>query len=446
MPNADSTLNKRMGIVALTWPIFIEVLLRTALNTSDVFMLSGYSDKAVSAVGVISQISFFLIIVSTMVSSGTGILIAQYNGASRTQESAHVGVASIILAIITGVLLSIIAVLGAEYFIPLYQLEAQVEQYAQEYLFISGALTFNVTIGVVLTTILRSHGYSKSPMVINLIAGVINVFGNYCALYQPFGLPVYGVQGVATATVISQTIGLLILIGVVRSKGIDLPLKQFKSVPKAIYQKIMKIGSMNAGEVLSYNMAQITITFFIVQMGTSSLAAFTYAQNIARLSFAFALAIGQGSQIQTGYYIGKGWVDEITSRVQRYFVVGFIASTSITCMVYIFRFEILDLFTQDPEIIALAALLIAGSILLEAGRVFNLIFISCLKATGDIKFPVKMGILSMWGIGVAMSYLLGVHWGYGVFGAWMAIAMDEWFRGLIMVRRWRAKKWTRFSL
>ncbi|MEZ8283266.1 MATE family efflux transporter [Vibrio splendidus] len=445
MPTADSTLNKRMGIVALTWPIFIEVLLRTALNTSDVFMLSGYSDKAVSAVGVISQISFFLIIVSTMVSSGTGILIAQYNGASRDEESAHVGVASIILAIITGVLLSIIAVLGAEYFIPLYQLEAQVEQYAQEYLFISGALTFNVTIGVVLTTILRSHGYSKSPMVINMIAGVINVFGNYCALYQPFGLPVYGVQGVATATVISQTIGLLILVGVVRSKDIKLPLKQFQSVPKSIYQKIIKIGSMNAGEVLSYNMAQITITFFIVQMGTSSLAAFTYAQNIARLSFAFALAIGQGSQIQTGYYIGKGWVDEITSRVQRYFVVGFIASTSITCMVYLFRFEILDLFTQDPEIIALAAMLIAGSILLEAGRVFNLIFISCLKATGDIKFPVKMGILSMWGIGVAMSYLLGVHWGYGVFGAWMAIAMDEWFRGIIMAYRWRAKKWTRFS-
>lgn len=342
-------------------------------------------------------------------------------------------------------LLSILAVLGAEYFIPLYQLEAQVEQYAQEYLFISGALTFNVTIGVVLTTILRSHGYSKSPMVINMIAGVINVIGNYCALYQPFGLPVYGVQGVAVATVFSQVIGMFILIGVVRSKGIDLPMKQFREVPKSIYQKIIKIGSMNAGEVLSYNMAQISITFFVVQMGTSSLAAFTYAQNIARLSFAFALAIGQGSQIQTGYYIGKGWIDEITQRVQRYFVVGFIASTVITCLIYLFRYEILDVFTQDPEIIALTAGLIAGSILLEAGRVFNLIFISCLKAAGDIQFPVKMGILSMWGIGVAMSYLLGVHWGYGVFGAWMAIAMDEWFRGIIMAHRWRAKKWTKYS-
>ena len=202
---------------------------------------------------------------------------------------------------------------------------------------------------------------------------------------------------------------------------------------------------MCSSDLLSYNMAQISITFFVVQMGTSSLAAFTYAQNIARLSFAFALAIGQGSQIQTGYYIGKGWIDEITNRVQRYFVVGFIASTTITSIVYVFRFDILDLFTQDPEIIALAAALIAGSIILEAGRVFNLIFISCLKAAGDIKFPIKMGIISMWGIGVAMSYLLGVHWGYGVFGAWMAIAMDEWFRGIIMAYRWRAKKWTRFS-
>ncbi len=76
---------------------------------------------------------------------------------------------------------------------------------------------------------------------------------------------------------------------------------------------------MNAGEVLSYNMAQICIVYFVVQMGTSSLAAFTYAQNIARFSFAFALAIGQAAQIQTGYYIGKGWVTSILKRVQIYF-------------------------------------------------------------------------------------------------------------------------------
>tara|TARA_Y100001956_G_scaffold82949_1_gene107177 strand:- start:8076 stop:9419 length:1344 start_codon:yes stop_codon:yes gene_type:complete len=446
MPNSASSIDKRMNIVALTWPLFVEILLRTALNTSDVFMLSGYSDKAVSAVGVISQLSFFLIIVSSMVSSGTGILIAQYNGSNRHQDSAYVGVASIALSIILGISLSVIALIGAYQFLPLYGLEAQVEQYAHEYLVISGAVTFNITIGIVLTTILRSHGYSRSPMVVNLISGVINIIGNYIALYQPFGLPVYGVEGVAIATVISQITGTLILWAVVKRTDIPLPFNEFRQIPKLIYSRIIKIGVMNAGEVLSYNMAQICITFFIVQMGTASLAAFTYAQNIARISFAFALALGQGSQIQAGYYIGRGWIDSILKLVQRYFVIGFIVSTILTVMIYLLRDSIIPLFTTEPEIAALTATLIAGSILLEAGRVFNLIFISALKAAGDIKFPVKMGIISMWGWGVAMSYLFGVHWGYGVLGAWMAIALDEWFRGIIMAYRWRSKSWTRFTL
>ncbi|MGR2994663.1 MATE family efflux transporter [Vibrio vulnificus] len=439
-------INQRMSIVTLAWPILVEILLRTALGTSDVFMLSGYSDKAVSAVGVITQLTFFLIIVSTFVSSGTGILIAQYNGAGRDQDATHVGVASIALSSVIGVILSVLAVLGATHLLPYYGLEAQVEQYAQEYLLISGAMTFNVTIGIVFTTILRSHGYSRSPMTVNLISGVLNIIGNYIALYQPFGLPVYGVQGVAIATVASQVIGTTILGVLLWRSSIDLPMRSLVQVPSAVYKKILKIGGMNAGEVLSYNMAQITIVYFVVQMGTSSLAAFTYAQNIARFSFAFALAIGQATQIQTGYYIGKGWIENITKRVQIYFLVGFASSVTVASTIYFMRDAILTLFTQQPEILMLAGSLVMGSIVLEAGRVFNLIFISALKGAGDIKFPVQMGILSMWGLGVVFSYLLGIHWGYGVFGAWMAIALDEWFRGLIMARRWRSQVWTRYKL
>ncbi len=444
MPKNEK-FHQRMSIVALTWPILVEILLRTALGTSDVFMLSGYSDKAVSAVGVITQLTFFLIIVSTFVSSGTGILIAQYNGAERTQDATNVGVASIALSVVVGLLLSVVAVLGAVNLISFYGLEPQVELYAQEYLIISGAMTFNVTLGIVFTTILRSYGYSRSPMVVNLISGLLNVIGNYIALYQPFGLPVYGVQGVAVATVISQVIGTVTLGFILKYSPISLPMRSLKSVPAEVYRKILKIGGMNAGEVLSYNMAQIAIVYFVVQMGTASLAAFTYAQNIARFSFAFALAIGQATQIQTGYYIGKGWIESILKRVQIYFLVSFIVSTSAASAVYLLRDSILPLFTHQPEILYLTGSLVMGSIILEAGRVFNLVFISALKGAGDVRFPVQIGILCMWGVGVCFSYLLGIHWGFGVIGAWMAIALDEWVRGIIMLVRWRSSSWVKFK-
>ncbi|CAM3124887.1 MULTISPECIES: MATE family efflux transporter [Vibrio] len=445
MPKNEK-FHQRMSIVALTWPILVEILLRTALGTSDVFMLSGYSDKAVSAVGVITQLTFFLIIVSTFVSSGTGILIAQYNGAERTQDATNVGVASIALSVVVGVLLSIAAVLGAVHLISFYGLEPQVELYAQEYLIISGAMTFNVTIGIVFTTILRSYGYSRSPMVVNMVSGLLNVVGNYIALYQPFGLPVYGVQGVAIATVVSQVVGTVTLGFILKYSPISLPMGSLKNVPAGVYKKILKIGGMNAGEVLSYNMAQIAIVYFVVQMGTASLAAFTYAQNIARFSFAFALAIGQATQIQTGYYIGKGWIESILKRVQIYFLVSFVVSISAASAIYLLRDSILPLFTHQPEILYLTGTLVMGSIILEAGRVFNLVFISALKGAGDVRFPVQIGILCMWGVGVCFSYLLGIHWGFGVIGAWMAIALDEWVRGIIMLVRWRSSSWVRFKL
>lgn len=446
MTQNSKTMDNRMNIVSLTWPLFVEILLRTALNTSDVFMLSGYSEKAVSAVGVISQISFFLIVISMMVSTGSSVLISQYNGASRHDDSTKTAVASIYLGLVLGLILGGITFFAAELVIGLFSLEPVVAKFGYDYLIISGSLTVTITLGIIFSTILRSHGYSKSPMLINLFAGVINVIGNYCALYQPFGLPVYGVQGVAIATVFSQCISAMILWYMLRHKKIELPMARFLSIPWLFYKKILHIGVMNAGEILSYNLAQMVIVYFVVQMGTASLTAYTYAQSIARISFAFALAVGQASQIQTSYFIGKGWIEKILKYVQHYFVVAFIASTTITTLSYIFRFELIDIFSHDLEVVMLTAGLIGGSIILEAGRVFNLVFISSLKGAGDIAFPVQIGIASMWGVSVVLTYVLGIYFGFGVLGAWMAIAADEWLRGIIAIFRWRSKKWLKFTL
>ena len=445
MLDKRNPLERRMHISTLAWPILVEILLRTAISTSDVFMLSGYSDLAVSAIGVISQIIFFLMIISMMVSTGSSILISQYNGSGRTQESTDVAVASVVLGAMLGILLSLFAYFAAAPIVAMYGLADSVATFAHDYLVITGSFTLAVTLSIVLSTILRSNGYSRTPMSVNLFTGGINIVGNYCALYQPFGLPVYGVQGVAVATVTSQVINTLILWVMLHRKQIAVPLATFSQVPQQVYQRILRIGIMNASEMLSYNLSQMVIVYFVVQMGTASLTAFTYAQNIARVSFAFALAVGQASQIQTSYYVGKQWLEQILQRVQLYFLVSFMVSAAVTSLLFVFRYDLLALFTQDPEVTKLTALLIAGYILVETGRVFNLVFISALKGASDIKFPVQLGIFSMWGIAVSLTYLLGVYAGMGVLGVWLAVAADEWFRGMIMARRWRSKVWTGFS-
>lgn len=442
----DKLLEKRMNIVALSWPLFVEMLLRTALGTCDIFMLSGYSDKAVSAVGLINQITFFLVLVSMMVSSGAGILIAQNLGAGDKERAAQVNVASVILGLAVGCGLSLLGFFGAKTVISWFALEEQVALYAYQYLIISSSLAINLTFGVILSTILRSFGLPNYSMRINLFAGVLNVIGNYIALYQPFGLPVYGVPGVAISTVASQIVSTMLFAYMIRYKSVPMPMQQWKRIGFPLYKKIMRIGILNAGETLAYNLSQMVMIYFVAKFGTAALAAYTYAQTIARITFSFGVGIGQGSQILTGFYVGKQWIEDILSKVQRYYLAAVSVSVSVAIIMCLFRFQLIDLFTQDAEIVSLFATLLVASIFVEGGRAGNLVFISSLKGAGDIKFPVQFGILSMWIIGIGSAYVLGFGMGYGVLGVWIAIGLDEWCRSLVMTYRWRSKVWIKFKL
>jgi hypothetical protein len=55
----------------------------------------------------------------------------------------------------------------------------------------------------------------------------------------------------------------------------------------------------------------------------------------------------------------------------------------------------LRLFTQDPQIIQAATVLLWWTVLLGPGRTFNLVVINALRATGDVRFPVVAGAATM---------------------------------------------------
>lgn len=112
---------------------------------------------------------------------------------------------------------------------------------------------------------------------------------------------------------------------------------------------------------------------------------------------------------------------------------------------YLFK-NLLGLFTEDQSIIDLGSRLLLLSIFLEPGRVFNVVIINSLRAAGDVKFPVVMGVFSMWGVAVLLSFVLGITFNLGLIGVWIALGCDEWCRGLMMLFRWRSRAWQSMSL
>jgi len=122
-------------------------------------------------------------------------------------------------------------------------------------------------------------------------------------------------------------------------------------------------------------------------------------------------------------------------------LTALLTSAAISVTLAAFSRQIFGLVTDSAEIIALGGRIMLIDIFLEAGRAGNLTMVRSLQATGDIRFPILLGIASTWVIAVGLSFLLGVKLGFGLAGVWVAMASDEILRATIFLFRWRSGRW-----
>lgn len=435
----------------LVGPLLAENLLRIALSSVDIFMLSLFSDQAVAAVGLANQYAMFIMLIYSVVGTGASIVLAQTLGAGRREEAGDLGTVSLALATGFGLVMSLAMVLAASPILSLYTLEPAVRDFAWQYLVVYGAGSVFVAYNSVQSGILRTCGHPRDAMVTNIIANLLNIAGNWLAIkglnLGPLVLPVTGVAGVAASTVFSQVAACLIFARTLKRRGeITLRFRKLPDMPRILYRRILGIGVPTAGEGLAYNIAQILLMNMAASLGTAAMSAWVYNMTYMRFVFAGAMAIAAATQIQVGHLVGAGEQRQAYHKVYRYYLVGLACSVTMVILVNLFKTPLLGLLTRDAQVIQLASQLMLVSIALEIGRASNLVVIHGLKGAGDVRFPVFTGMVSMWGIGVLGGYVMGLRLGWGVAGIWAGVAADEFLRGIIMLLRWRSRAWATKAL
>lgn len=437
---------KRITLFGLTWPIFIEIFLHMLMGNADTLMLSQYSDKAVAAVGVSNQVLSVVIVMFGFVAQGAAILIAQNLGARNNQQAGEISVLSINLNLLFSLFLSVVLFFGAQYILQLMDLPQEIMNEASGYMQIVGGLIFIQALIMTLGAILRSYGYTKDTMNVTIGMNILNVIGNYFVIFGPFGFPVLGVEGVAYSTAISRFIGVIVLfyLFLKRNQG-EIQVAYFFRFPKSYVKRLLQIGIPSAGEQISYNASQMVITYFVAQLGTIAITTKVYAQNIMMFIFLFSIAIGQGTQILVGHLVGAGDIEAAYKRVMKSLKISIVISLSMATVVYFYSSQLLGIFTDDTTILETGTGLLLMTVVLEPGRAFNLIMISSLRAAGDVKFPVYIGVAVMWGIGVTFAWFFAIYLNLGLIGIWISFIADEWMRGLFMLRRWRNRNWVSMS-
>ena len=110
-----------------------------------------------------------------------------------------------------------------------------------------------------------------------------------------------------------------------------------------------------------------------------------------------------------------------------------------------FGAEILSLFTNDPGIIGIGTQILLIGIILEPGRLISMVMVCALRASCDVRFPLKVGLIVMWGVWVPLSWLFGIAFEWGLIGIWLAFISDIVIRGGIFLHRWFSRGWMKHA-
>ena len=432
----------KKNLISLIIPIFFELLLVTIVGNIDTIMLGYYSDEAVGAIGGITQLLNIQNVIFSFINMATAILTAQFLGAKDYKRVKQVISVSLVLNVLLGLILGGIYLFFWESLLQKINLPAELIGIGKYYFQMVGGLC--ILQGIILScgAILKSHGRPTETLIINVGVNILNIIGNAFFIFGWLGMPVLGPTGVGISTVISRGIGCVAAFYMMcKYCNFTFKKKYIKPFPFKIVKNILSIGFPTAGEHLAWNVGQLMIVAMVNTMGTTIIASRTYLMLISSFTMTLSIALGQGTAIQIGHLVGAGEIKEVYHKCLKSLKIALIFAFVTTSLVFLFRKPIMSIFTTNPDILKASLKIFPLMILLEMGRVFNIVIINSLHAAGDIKFPMFMGITCVFTVAVLFSYLFGISLGWGLAGIWLANAMDEWIRGLAMYFRWKSKKW-----
>lgn len=419
-------------------PIALETLCYMLAGMVDTIMLSTVGDSAVGAVGTANTYINVFIIMFHVVSSGMIAVMTQYIGAKRIGVAFQARQLGAVFNMVLGVALSIFLFVFSGLILEIVGVAPLLMDYAKTYLKIVGGFCFLNALIPIFSSYLRAFGYTKQPLITTLVANVVNLCLNAVFL---FGLHA-GVAGVAVATVLSRILNLAIVIVaskiLVKAKEDSERLKNTE-----VFVQIIKVGLPSALETALYNVAMTLTIRFLNQMDESGfhVTARAYAAQIANFSYCAGAALAQANAIMTGWRIGEGDYEACDKGTKKAAWIGIVVAAGLEIIFVLCADVLIRIFTQDLEMIRLVKILLTIDIVLEVGRVTNLVFGQALKTSGDAIFTTMIGVLFMYLCMVGGTWFFGIHLNLLAVGAYIGLATDECVRAMFMFLRWQSGKW-----
>lgn len=419
----------------LAIPIAFESFFQMLFGFADTYVLSQYADQAVAAAGYVNQFLSIVLLLFRVVASGTSILLAQSIGAQDDKKQREICRAGFWMSVVLGVG-SFLMIFGFKgQIIRLLGMDRSLWEQGEAYLEIMSLGLFFQSVFAVFTSFFRSYGKAVYTSAASVMANILNVVGDL--LVVSGYLHIFGtVKDVALVTAAANAAAATVIFAVLVRKDRGRMLQ--KPETEAL-KEIVKLGIPAAGESCSYKCSQMAVTMMIGFLGTEALTAKIYAMNFSYMLVLLPNSIAIAAGIMVGVHAGAHRLDEARHTSFVCIRKGAAAITALDLIILIWGHQFLGIFTNNQDMIRLAYMVLLLDMVTMFAKNCNLTFGNSLRAVGDVRYPVEISVLSMWGIGTGMAWVFGIFLGWGLPGIFAAFLLDEVLRSFLLWRRWMKK-------
>lgn len=340
-------------------------------------------------------------------------VVAQLLGSQKENEN----ISPMTATFIQGVYLALIVCVGiiglyqfAE--VPLRNLDLEPELFDKS----SGYLHYVIwgAIPTCLFFVMRSFcegiGLTKPALITGVIGLIVNIPLNYVFVFGEFGMPQLGGAGCGLATAIVQWICFFALIIYFK---VSKQLKPFNFVASFTKPDFSAIGNLaRIGLPICISLIFETTLFAfsalaIAPLGAVALAGHQVAFSYSSVVFMFPLALSMAATIRIGYLKGFGDMALLKQAIRSCFVLAAVFGTSVMLVTYLFRDIIIALYTNEPEVVALAASILIITAVYQLPDAIQVMCAGIFKGLKITKPLLYITFIAYWPIGFTLGYILG---------------------------------------
>lgn len=425
---------------ALAWPVIAENFLETLLGIVDTWLVAqlAISALALAGVGAAVQVMQFLLSALSALSIGASVLVAQSVGARDFLRANDLARQSLVWSALVSIPLALVGLWAAGPVIGLFGMQPAAAEIGVGYMQVTMG-TVVVLIGLFIGGgVLRGAGDSRTPLIVTVIANLINIPLTWALIFGRLGLPELGAVGSAWASFIARAIAfVLLLIALWRGRnGIRIGGSGMWRPRPAVARSVLAIGLPAALEQILASGAFFALTVVVGQLGTAMLAANRIAINALALAFLPGFGFAIAATALVGQSVGARNIrdGEAATRIAAGWALIWMSGFGL--LLFVFAPQVLRAFTGDAAVIQPG--IDALRVMAFSMPPLAILFVTAggLRGMGNTRIPLLIFGGGLWAItGLAALAVNAI--GGGLITVWSAFVIGTPVMAWLMARSFR---------